>query len=258
MKISLPRTQNKAVILREARALAPEGNIFRNCLGLLLYFVALAAIPCTAQTAPTQPAQQTAPPVSQPHQGKVLFSRTTDETGQTTTQTSPAVVPSQEAPKAQLAAPQVPEGALAPPQVDFTAFDLDVHLLPANQQIAVRALVNLRNDGKTPFTRIPLQISSSLNWEAIRIDTHNVAFQVATINSDADHTGQLHEALIPLDQPLAPGATLQFDVTYSGAIALSAQRLQSIGAPDALAQHSDWDQISLPFTGLRGFGNVVW
>jgi hypothetical protein len=142
--------------------------------------------------------------------------------------------------------------------VAFTAFDLDVHLLPANQQIAVRALVNLRNDGKTPFTRIPLQISSSLNWEAIRIDTHNVAFQVATINSDADHTGQLHEALIPLDQPLAPGATLQFDVTYSGAIALSAQRLQSIGAPDALAQHSDWDQISLPFTGLRGFGNVVW
>src|SRR5208337_1469103 len=57
---------------------------------------------------------------------------------------------------------------------------------------------------------------------------------------------------------LLPGQTLSLDVTYSGAIALTAQRLQSIGAPDSLALHSDWDQISLPFTGLRGFGNVVW
>jgi hypothetical protein len=287
MKLFLSRTQNKAVILSDAqqsrricgcislsvkgtgfspyinapngaRTLAPEGIFFRVCLGLFLYFGALAAIPCTAQTTPTQPDQQLAPPASQPRQGKVLFSRTTDETGQTTTQTGPAVVPPQVAPKAQLAAPEVPEGALAPPQVPFTAFDLDVHLLPATQQIAVRALVTLRNDGKTPLTRIPLQISSSLNWEAIRIDTLNVAFQVATINSDADHTGQLHEAIFPLPQPLPPGQTLSLDVTYSGSITLSAQRLQSIGAPDALALHSDWDQISLPFTGLRGFGNVVW
>src|ERR1035438_5598956 len=125
---------------------------------------------------------------------------------------------------------------LAPPQVAqvaFTAFDLDVHLLPASQQIAVRALITIRNDGKTPLTHFPLQISSSLNWEAIRIDTHNVALQVATINSDADHTGQLHEAIVPLDAPLPPGQTLSLDVTYSGTIALSAQRLQSIGAPDS-------------------------
>jgi hypothetical protein len=145
---------------------------------------------------------------------------------------------------------------LAPPQV--AAYDLDVHLRPADQQIAIRALLTIRNDGKTPLARLPLQISSSLNWEAIRVQDKAVAFQVATINSDADHTGQLHEAAFPLTQPLAPGATLQLDVTYSGAIALSAQRLLSIGAPDAVALHSDWDQISLPFTGLRGFGNVVW
>ena len=234
----------------------------------LLIVFCLATLSCTAQSTPTQPAQQPAPLASQAHPGKLLFSRTTDETGQTTTQTSPAAVPPQEAPKAQLAAPETlleatrPMRAsseqLAAPQVAFTAFDLDVHLLPADQQIAVRALVTIHNDGKTPLMRIPLQISSTLNWEAIRIDTHNVAFQVATINSDADHTGQLHEALIPLAQPLVPGATIQLDVTYSGTIALSAQRLQSIGAPDALALHSDWDQISLPFTGLRGFGKVVW
>jgi hypothetical protein len=142
--------------------------------------------------------------------------------------------------------------------VAFTAFDLDVHLRPADQQIAIRALVTVRNDGVTPLTHIPLQISSSLNWESIRVDAHNIPFQAATVNSDADHTGQLHQASIPLDAPLLPGQTIQLDATYSGVIALSAQRLQSIGAPDSLALHSDWDQISLPFTGLRGFGNVVW
>jgi hypothetical protein len=147
---------------------------------------------------------------------------------------------------------------LAPPQLAFTAFDLDAHLRPADQQIAIRALVTIRNDGATPLARIPLQISSSLNWESVRVNAHNIPFHVATINSDVDHTGQLHEASIPLTQPLLPGQTLQLDVTYSGVIALSAQRLQSIGAPDNLALHSDWDQISLPFTGLRGFGNVVW
>jgi hypothetical protein len=153
----------------------------------------------------------------------------------------------------QLAAPELPA-----PQLAFIAFDLDAHLRPADQQIAIRALLTVRNDGATPLARIPLQISSSLNWESVRVDAHNIPFHVATINSDTDHTGQLHEAAIPLDAPLLPGQTLQLDVTYSGAIVLSAQRLQSIGAPDSLALHSDWDQISLPFTGLRGFGNVVW
>jgi hypothetical protein len=161
---------------------------------------------------------------------------------------------SEQAPPPQVASSEVEQV----PQLAFTAFDLDVHLRPADQQIAVRALITLRNDSVTSLTRIPLQISSTLNWETIRINARNTAFQAATINSDADHTGQLHEAVISLTAPLPPGQTIQLDVTYSGAIALSAQRLLSIGAPDNLALHSDWDQISLPFTGLRGFGNVVW
>jgi hypothetical protein len=163
----------------------------------------------------------------------------------------------------QLAPPQVPAEDTDRQAVTFTALDLDVHLLPADQRIAIRALVTIRNDSTTPLSRIPLQISSSLNWEHIRIgapegQARDIPLQLATLNSDADHTGQLHEAVIPLAAPLPPGATLSLDVTYSGVIALSAQRLQSIGAPDALALHSDWDQVSLSFTGLRGFGNVVW
>ncbi len=63
---------------------------------------------------------------------------------------------------------------------------------------------------------------------------------------------------MPLDQPLAPGESLQLDVTYSGAIAASAQRLLAIGTPEDVALHSDWDQIDTRFTGLRGFGSVVW
>jgi hypothetical protein len=142
--------------------------------------------------------------------------------------------------------------------VSFTGFDMDVRLRSAAQQMAVRALVTVRNDGKAPLAQIPLQISSSLNWERIRVNAKDVTFQVATLNSDADHTGQLHEAAVPLTVPLAPGQSLQLDVVYSGAIAPSAQRLLVIGTPGDVALHSDWDRISVPFTGLRGFGNVVW
>jgi hypothetical protein len=186
-----------------------------------------------------------------------------DENGQTTS-TKGESAPPQAAAADALASPQLDEARQA---VTFTAFDLDVRLYPAAQQMAVRALVTIRNDGKTPLNHIPLQISSSLNWERIRVNgsekqAKDSAFQVATLNSDVDHTGQLHEAVVPLDKTpggqLAPGQSLQLDVTYSGQMAPSAQRLLAIGAPDDVALHSDWDQISVPFTGLRGFGNVVW
>jgi len=116
----------------------------------------------------------------------------------------------------------------------------------------------VRNDGHTPLAHIPLQISSSLDWETIRLAGHDLVFTVTTLNSDVDHTGQLHEAAIALATPLAPGATLQLDVTYSGSIPQSAQRLITIGTPGDAALHTDWDSIAVDFTGLRGFGNVVW
>jgi hypothetical protein len=142
--------------------------------------------------------------------------------------------------------------------ITFTDFDMDVHLRSLDKHIAVRALITVRNDSKIPLTHIPLQLSSSLNWDRIRLDSRDLTFPIATLNSDTDHTGQLHEAAISLAQPLAPGQTLQFDVSYSGTIQPSAQRLLAIGTPDDIALHSDWDEISVPFTGLRGFGNVVW
>jgi hypothetical protein len=200
---------------------------------------------CLAQTPPA--------PTDQQPKGQVIFSRSLDENGQTTTPANPPTAQ----PALKMAAEPSAEDADRR-AVTFTDLDLDVRLLSAEQHIAVRALLTVRNDGKTPLARIPLQLSSSLNWERIRIAGKDVAFTVATLNSDADHTGQLHEAAVPLSQPLPPDQSLQLDVTYSGVIAPSAQRLQVIGTPDDLALHSDWDQIGIAFTGLRGFGNVIW
>ena len=203
------------------------------------------APPASGQPAAAKP--EAAP--QEPPKGQVIFSRSIDENGETTTQAGPARPQVVAAPIA-----QDPERQA----ITFTGFDLDVHLRGELHQIAVRALLTVRNDGKAPLSRIPLQVSSSLNWDRIRIRGKDVAFPVATLNSDADHTGQLHEAAVPLDQPLAPGESLQLDVTYAGAIAASAQRLLAIGTPEDVALHSDWDQIDTRFTGLRGFGSVVW
>ena len=237
-----------------SRALAPEGRFFgdnrrfsllNKTFTIATLAIAFAASSAAQSTTYTPPPQQ---PTTQPG-GKVIFSRSTDENGQTTTQPSPAPPKIADAPTAEDTERQ---------SVTFTAFDMDVRLRPVEQHIAVRALITVRNDSNKPLAHIPLQISSSLNWERIRINARDVTFPVAILNSDEDHTGQFHEAAVPLAQPLAPGASLQLDVTYSGVIAPSAQRLLAIGTPDDVALHSDWDQIGIDFTGLRGFGNVVW
>lgn len=226
-----------------------------------LYALALlaAALPSglASQTPPepTNPAtnpvpQGQAPSASQNPKGQVIFSRSIDENGDTTTQTGPGKPPQMDAsPIADDSERQA---------VRFTSFDMDVHLRPEVHEIAVRAQLTVRNDGKAPLAHIPLQLSSQLNWERIRMDGKDVPFKVATLNADSDHTGQLHEAAVPLAQPLAPGANVQLDATYSGKITPSAQRLTAIGTPDDVALHSDWDTIDTEFTGLRGFGNVVW
>jgi hypothetical protein len=199
------------------------------------------ANPAPSQAAPSQP---------QSPAGKVIFSRSTDENGDTTTQAGPG------------SAPQMVTAPIATDSerqaVTFTAFDMDVHLRPEVHQVAVRAQLTARNDGKTPLAQIPLQLSSQLSWERVRVDGGDIQFKVATLNADSDHTGQLHEAAVPLAQPLAPGASVQLDVTYSGTITPSAQRLIAIGTPEEVALHNDWDTIDTEFTGLRGFGNVVW
>jgi hypothetical protein len=222
----------------------------------LLYARALLAaalgVSCAAAAAQTpaepSPAPKQPEPAKPQSKSTVIFSRSSDENGAITTQAGPA---------AQMAA--VPTAQDAEREaLTFTSFDMDVRLQTAEHHIAVRALLTVRNDGKMPLTHLPLQLSSSLQWEGIRVQGQDAAFKVSTLNSDADHTGQLREAVAPLAEPLAPGASVAVDVTYSGRIAANAQRLLTIGTPEDIALHSDWDQIDTGFTGLRGFGNVVW
>ena len=220
--------------------------------------LAASVLSCAAQSTPPASAQTAAQPESQEQtaprgNGKVVFSRSTDESGAVQTHAGPGAAQ----PKIEAASePMVDDGARL--ATTITALDLDVHLDLAAHQLAVRALVTVRNGGKTPLKRFPLQISSQLKWEQVRVEGRDVAISVATLNSDSDHTGQLHEAAIALAEPLAPGASVKIDAVYSGEITPNAKRLTTLGAPEATALHNDWDQIAPDFTGLRGFGNVAW
>ncbi|HEX8712629.1 MAG TPA: hypothetical protein VF730_12205, partial [Terracidiphilus sp.] len=126
--------------------------------GVAAIAAGFALLPCGAQSnSSAQGAQQ---PVQAAPQmpGKIVFSRTTNDEGQTRTIAGPAA----EVPADPAAAPVATDAERL--AIRFTAYDMDVHLDPAQQHIAVRAQVTLRNDGSAPLKQIPLQISSSLKW----------------------------------------------------------------------------------------------
>jgi len=227
---------------------------------------AIAALLSAAASAPAQTSSGT-PPVSsqtiqqtqqnQDKKSKVILQRSIDENGQTVDGVAPNPSKATAQPPAKVSTQPTAEdnerNALT-----YTDFDFDVRIRPAESHLAVRALITVRNDSKSPLAHLPLQLSSDLNWELIRVNGQQMPFTGAVLNSDADHTGQLHEAVVTLTTPLAPGASQQLDVTYSGVIQGSTKRLLAIGTPEEVASHSDWDRITTNFTGLRGFGNVVW
>lgn len=140
----------------------------------------------------------------------------------------------------------------------FLSYDAEVHLVPSKYSLSARTQMTVRNDSPQPLHRIALQISSALAWYSIHADGKSVPFVVHSIDSDIDHTGKLEEAVLTLPQPLAAGATLSLDTIYSGDIDRSAERLLRMGAPQDVALSADWDRIASGFTGLRGFGNVIW
>ncbi len=182
------------------------------------------------------------------HPGTVILSRSVDDSGST-----PAGVPA--TPKAKPA-----EAATDPERqaITFLSYDLDVHLRPTEHAMAVRARVLLRNDSSSALHRLPLQISSTLQWTSVRIADAPATFSQQLVNSDIDHTGALREAIIPLAQPLAPQQTIAVDLTYEGTAAVASTRLEQIGTPTEVAESSDWDRVADEFVGLRGFGNVAW
>jgi hypothetical protein len=151
----------------------------------------------------------------------------------------------------------------APTQVDrtnltITAWELELLVRPVTGTIAARAHVTVRNDAATSRTILPLQISSTLQWQAISTRGAKVAFESHSLDTDLDHTGTANEAVVSLPSPLAAGQSITLDALYEGTVPLDATRIEHLGAPRDIAQRTDWDRIAGDFTGLRGFGTVLW
>lgn len=149
----------------------------------------------------------------------------------------------------------------AAPLVRETA--LDLHLNLQTGDTSARAKLTVQNGTAAPLTRIVLQISSSLQWQSARLVLSSggsvaLELQQHRVATDADHTGAATEMAVTLPQPLLPGKIANLDVFYGGVLGSSAQRLLRLGAPAERAALSDWDTVSDRFTGLRGFGNVLW
>ncbi len=141
----------------------------------------------------------------------------------------------------------------------FTRYNLQLTLDPHQHGLSVEGTVELRNASKEPQREAALQISSSLQWLALRAaDGSEVEWLEQSYTSDIDHTGVLNEAIVKLGKPIAPGEAVLLQVRYSGTVQKDTTRLERIGTPAEIARRSDWDEISDSFTALRGAGFVVW
>jgi hypothetical protein len=140
----------------------------------------------------------------------------------------------------------------------ITNYDLNVQIEPEQHRLGVRGKITLRNDTATPQKIAALQISSSLDWRAIRAAGKMLQFVTQPYTSDIDHTGSLSEAIVTLPQEVAAHATVDLDIAYEGVVLLDATRLTRIGTPEDVARNSDWDRIDEGFTAVRGTGYVAW
>jgi Peptidase family M1 domain len=140
----------------------------------------------------------------------------------------------------------------------FTRYDLSVRIEPEQQRLAARGKITLRNDSPTPQKIAVLQISSSLDWRAIKTGDKPLQYVSQPYTSDIDHTGALSEAIVTLPEAIAPKSTVELEIAYEGVVVLDAARLTRLGTPEAQANSSDWDQISTKFTAVRGAGYAAW
>src|SRR5690242_17101955 len=134
----------------------------------------------------------------------------------------------------------------------FTKYALEVRLEPEQHRLGARGTITLRNDSSSPQKNVVLQISSTLTWRSIQANGKPLQFVSQPYESDIDHTGELSEAIVTLPKEVGPKGEVDLDVRYEGIIPLDATRLTRIGTPKEVAVHTDWDQISTDFVGVRG------
>lgn len=167
----------------------------------------------------------------------------------------------------------VPDSTPTIPVVDadrealaIVATDLDCHLTPAEAREEVNARLTLENVTGAPVGRVVLQISGSLRWTRVAMETAQglrpVAFTQGPVATDADHTGLAQELVGTLAEPLRPGEKRAFQVLYGGKVERSSARVDALGADPGEAAQIEWDQIvqtsDAGSTALRGFGDVLW
>ena len=140
----------------------------------------------------------------------------------------------------------------------FSDYKLNLQIDPSQHALAVTGTVTLRNDSATPQKNAVLQISSSLDWQSIKLAGKPVLSTIHPYESDVDHTGSLSEAVISFPQPIGPAQSVTLEVAYAGKIEPDGTRLERIGTPKPDALASDWDGISSDFTAFRGAGYVAW
>ncbi len=137
-------------------------------------------------------------------------------------------------------------------------YDLKAQVDLEQKRLGVRGKITLRNDTSIPQKIAVLQISSSLDWRAIKADGKLLQYITQPYTSDIDHTGSLSEAVVTLPDVVAPHAGIELEVAYEGVVLRDATRLTRIGTPEDVARSTDWDEIGTNFTALRGVGHVSW
>lgn len=140
----------------------------------------------------------------------------------------------------------------------FLNWNLNLRIEPSSESLFVRGKITIRNDSDKPQQRVPLQVSSSLKWASIRLNGAVLPFTSEQIRSDLDHSGRVQEAVINLPAPVAPSASLELEVGYSGTVSLETTRLAQMGVPLEVRTATDYDRITPTFTCLRGVGHVLW
>ena len=129
---------------------------------------------------------------------------------------------------------------------------------PPTQHIAVRALLTVRNDGKRPSPTSRCKSPPRSTGSAFACSAATPPFP-----SPRSTPTPTTPASCTKPPSRSPSRSLPARASSSTSPTPAPSRNPpSACSPSAprsdVALHSDWDEISVPFTGLRGFGNVVW
>ena len=206
---------------------SPQSSCFAPARRYLSFALGAPAYAQTSSGTPpvsSQTIQQTEQ--NQAKKSKVILQRSIDENGQTVDGASAIHHPPRNPATAREAAHGQSSRDVSPPQKTPSARPSPTPIStstsgirPAESHLAVRALITVRNDGKTPLAPSPAallrpQLGADPRQRPVRCPSPSPS-STPTPTTPASST----KRSVTLPTPLAPGASHQLDVTYSGVIA---------------------------------------